>query len=148
MFQLHIFSCSDVRFTKVHIYSCIDVFRHTLTGWTNSKNSEQHLISKRLTRRKMYESPRNRSMQMYTCYWFRIRRACCDFDCIWWTLSSYYLLNLMQPKSVSLMIYISTNLVIYHPSFLVQVSWLNKAMYCVQYCNSRWCAFGSIDLGL
>jgi hypothetical protein len=45
--------------------------------------------------------------------------------------------NLMQPKSVSLMIYISTNLVIYHPSFLIEVSWLNEAMYCVQYSNNR-----------
>jgi len=76
------------------------------------------------------------------------RRTCCNFDSIWWTLSSYYSPNLMQPKSLSLMIYISTNLVIYHPNFLIQVSWLNEAMYCVQYCNNRWCAFGLIDLGL
>jgi hypothetical protein len=76
------------------------------------------------------------------------RRACRNFDSIWWTLSSYYSPNLMQPKSVSLMIYISTNLVIYHPSFVIQVSCLNEAMYCVQYCNNRWCAFGLIGLGL
>ncbi len=148
MFQLHIFSCSDVRVTKVHTYSCIDVSGIPSPGGQTQRIRSSIWVQRALLGARCTEAPGIKVYIHILVIDFIWRRTCCNFDSIWWTLSSYYSPNLMQPKSVSLMIYISTNLVIYHPSFLIQVSWLNEAMYCVQYCNNRWCAFGLIDLRL